>query len=134
MKVDGRCHCGAIVFKAIVDPDKVEICHCSDCQTLSGTAFRVTVPARRKNFELLQGALKTYVKVADSGVGRALTFCPDCGASIYSTAAGDEAADCYIRVGTLTQRRQLPPKIQYWTRSALAWLHVMADIPAVARQ
>ena len=43
MKVDGHCHCGEITFEAEVDPDAVNICHCTDCQTLSGTAFASSV-------------------------------------------------------------------------------------------
>jgi hypothetical protein len=40
MKIDGHCHCGEITFEAEVDPDALNICHCTDCQTLSGSAFR----------------------------------------------------------------------------------------------
>ena len=45
MKVTGRCHCGQISFEAEIDPAQVRICHCADCQTLTGTAFRTTVPS-----------------------------------------------------------------------------------------
>jgi hypothetical protein len=34
MKIDGGCHCGYITYVAEIDPDKVGICHCTDCQTL----------------------------------------------------------------------------------------------------
>ena len=44
MKVDGACHCGRITFEAEIDPERVRICHCSDCQVLSGSAFRITAP------------------------------------------------------------------------------------------
>src|ERR1700730_6936527 len=44
MKIDGRCHCGEITFEAEVDPDALHICHCTDCQTLSGSAFRMNIP------------------------------------------------------------------------------------------
>jgi hypothetical protein len=43
MKVTGRCHCGQISFEAEVDPATVRVCHCTDCQTLTGTAFRTNV-------------------------------------------------------------------------------------------
>jgi hypothetical protein len=36
MKVEGGCHCGAIAYEAVVDPQSAGLCHCSDCQTLSG--------------------------------------------------------------------------------------------------
>ena len=43
MKIDGGCLCRHITYQAEVDPDKVAICHCTDCQTNSGTAFGVVV-------------------------------------------------------------------------------------------
>ena len=42
MKIDGQCHCGQITFEAEIDPEAVSICHCRDCQTLTGSPFRVT--------------------------------------------------------------------------------------------
>ncbi len=58
MKVDGHCHCGSIVYEAEVDPEQVVICHCTDCQSLSGTAFRTAVPTKPNTFRLLSGAPK----------------------------------------------------------------------------
>jgi len=46
MKVSGRCYCGQISFEAEIQPDKVRVCHCTDCQTLSGSAFRTNVRKR----------------------------------------------------------------------------------------
>ena len=40
MKVDGTCHCGRVTYAADLDPAGVLVCHCTDCQTLSGSAFR----------------------------------------------------------------------------------------------
>ena len=44
MKVTGACHCGSITIEGEADPEKVGICHCTDCQTGTGSAFRVSVP------------------------------------------------------------------------------------------
>ena len=52
MKITGGCHCGAITYEAEVDPGKVSVCHCTDCQTLTGSAFRIVVPAKREGFKL----------------------------------------------------------------------------------
>ena len=43
MKVDGGCHCVYIKYEAEIDPEKVSICHCTDCQTGSGSAYRTNV-------------------------------------------------------------------------------------------
>ena len=37
MEVEGSCHCGQVTYRATVDPDKASLCHCTDCQTLSGS-------------------------------------------------------------------------------------------------
>ena len=58
MDVTGRCHCGAITYRATVDPATVGICHCTDCQMLSGSAYRVSVPAPAATFKILSGKPK----------------------------------------------------------------------------
>ena len=78
MKVDGRCHCGFITFAAEIVPEKVWLCHCTDCQTLSGSAFRTVAPTRAGAFTLLSGEVKNYVKIGTSGARRLHGFCPEC--------------------------------------------------------
>src|SRR5881227_910405 len=75
MKIDGRCHCGFITYEADIDPEKVMVCHCTDCQTLSGSAFRIVAFTRENAFSLLSGEPKIYVKVAESGSKRSQAFC-----------------------------------------------------------
>jgi Glutathione-dependent formaldehyde-activating enzyme len=67
MKIEGGCHCGSIRFEAEVDPATVVICHCTDCQTSSGSAFRTVVVTKPGTFALLSGAPTVYVKTAESG-------------------------------------------------------------------
>lgn len=120
MHITGSCHCGKISYEAEIDPNAVSICHCTDCQTLSGTAFRVTAFASKENFRL-QGQPKIYVKLAESGNKRAQAFCPDCGSPLYATQA-DDPQMFGIRLGTSHQRAQLKPSRQVWCRSELSWL------------
>ena len=129
MKIDGRCHCGAITYEAEIDPAKVLVCHCTDCQTLSGSAFRVSVPSEGDSFRFLTGRPKIYVKTAESGNHREQAFCPDCGSPIYASAVGG-TPPLSIRVGTIRQRDQLLPRKQVWFRSAQRWL---SDLGTVAR-
>ena len=67
MNIDGTCLCGQIQFEAIVDPETTTICHCTDCQINSGTAFGYVVGAINDSFNLLKGELSFYIKLADSG-------------------------------------------------------------------
>ena len=138
MKVDGSCHCGFLTFQAEVDPAKVEVCHCSDCQKFSGSAFRVIVPSEPGTFRLLTGLPKTYVKTADSGNKRVQAFCPHCGTSIYGApyVEGKPATPRVVglRAGAINQRAQLAPKAQFWTQSRLDWVTGLAALPACERE
>ena len=133
MKVEGQCHCGQVTFEAQIDPGVVRICHCTDCQTMSGTAYRVTVAAPAATFVMRTGQPKIYIKIAESGNQRAHAFCGNCGAQIYSAAPKDPQVYA-VRVGTLKQRRELPAKNQIWFRSALPWVADLRDLPHVEGQ
>ena len=71
MKVTGRCHCGQISFEAEIDPTQVRVCHCTDCQTLTGTAFRTNVGSLPGTFVLKSGAPKIDISSGD-GLRKAL--------------------------------------------------------------
>ena len=128
MKIDGGCHCGHIKFRAEVDTDKVLICHCTDCQTLSGSAYRTVVLAIDNTFEMVSGKLKLYEKTADDGSIRIQSFCPDCGTPIYSSPPPGKTGFVGIRVGSIKQRDQLVPKNQIWTRSAQPWTQDLSQM------
>jgi hypothetical protein len=133
MHVEGSCHCGHITYEAEVDPDTVGICHCTDCQTLTGSAYRITVRSLKGAFKLLSGRPKIYVKTAESGNQRAHGFCPDCGTPLFATTVG--IPDIYgIRVGTTRQRQLLTPRRQGWCRSALAWVMNLEALPRAEKQ
>jgi hypothetical protein len=134
MKIDGRCHCGFIAYEADIDSEKVMICHCTDCQTLSGAAFRIVAFTHQDAFRLLSGTPKIYVKTGESGAKRSQAFCPECGTPIFSAPVGEGAKVHSIRVGTIRQRDQIVPKSQLWSRSSQRWLNGLGSIPALETQ
>jgi hypothetical protein len=134
MKVDGRCHCGHITYEAEIDPEQVRICHCTDCQTLSGSAFRTVAATKPGTFKLLSGQPKIYVKVGENGTPRQQSFCPECGSPIFSAPTGDGTKQHYLRVGTIRQRNELKPRAQWWHRSAQRWLDELPSMDKVEKQ
>ena len=130
MHIDGHCHCGYLNFEAEADPENVSICHCTDCQTGSGSAFRVSIRAPGHTFKMLSGEPTFYLKTtAENGNPRLQAFCPKCGSPIYSTSHGPNPESYMLRVGTLRQRDQITPKQQNWFRSARPWVLELASIP-----
>jgi hypothetical protein len=135
MRIDGSCHCGFITIEGEADPDKTQICHCTDCQTGTGSAFRVSIPVSGTTLKMT-GQPSFYLKTtAESGRPRVQAFCPKCGSPIYSTTPGDGVQPSYtVRVGILRQRDQLVPRRQHWFRSARSWVTGLAAVPRNDKQ
>lgn len=135
MKVTGACHCGQVTYEAEVDPERSGICHCTDCQVLTGTAYRVSVPTLPGSFRLLSGTPSVYLKTtADSGARRRHAFCPNCGSPVYASVDEDAPPTRTVRVGGLAQREQLAPRRQIWCQSARSWSQDIASLPGVPKQ
>jgi hypothetical protein len=134
MKIDGGCHCGYITYEAEAFPERASICHCTDCQTLSGTAFRTSIPTVEDGLRFLSGEPAVYVKTGESGAKRAQAFCPRCGSPIYATSVGAGPKVYNIRIGTVRQRNDLVPSRQIWSRSRQRWLDGLPSIRGLEKQ
>ncbi len=128
MHISGKCHCGAISFTATVDPSRVLVCHCADCQAFSGAPFRAVLPTAAESVEI-RGTAKHYVKVAESGNKRVQAFCPECGTQLYATEGEGLPKVLNLRLGCVEQRDQLAPAAQIWGESAMPWLEALRSVP-----
>ena len=120
MDINGACLCGDITWEAVIDPALVGVCHCTDCQTVGGTAFQFTTRVARHDFRLLSGALTTYIKVAESGNPRAMSFCGRCD-TMNHPGNTDETGLLSLRLGGCHQKHELTPQFQIWCQSAMQW-------------
>ena len=133
LPLTGGCLCGALRYEISEAPLLTYTCHCTDCQTLTGSSYRVNVQTPAASFVLRSGAPKIYIKTAESGNKRAHAFCSNCGTPIYATDP-HEPRSYGIRVGTLKQRAELRPTRQIWYRSALPWVTDIRNVPHIERQ
>jgi hypothetical protein len=134
MHVTGSCHCGALRYEAEIDPAMIRVCHCTDCQRFSGSAFRVSVRAMPGSLKLTAGAPRTYTKTAESGKPSEQAFCEHCGSHVYGTVPGSEPRISNLRLGSIDQRDQLRPVTQLWTRSRLTWVTELGGLPGSDKQ
>jgi hypothetical protein len=127
MQIDGACHCGTITWRATADPKLVAVCYCSDCQTFGSSAFQYAARVSRDSFQVTQGTLKAYAKLADSGNTRHYSFCADCGSGIHTSSADGDGL-LSLRLGGCRQKAELPPQVQIWSGSAPEWVSVKGDV------
>jgi hypothetical protein len=130
MPVDGQCHCGHVTFEAEIDPQAVSICHCTDCQSLTGSPFRVTVICPGEQVRIQSGSPKIYAKTGDNGRRRLQHFCADCGSPLFTSGEGAQTGNWGIRWGSIRQRDLLKPVRQIWCRSAVLWIQDVQGLPA----
>ncbi len=128
MHIDGRCHCGLVSYEAEIDPQAVSVCHCTDCQTLTGSPYRVTVICAGDQIRMTGKPAKIYTKTGDNGRRRYQHFCAECGSPLLTSGDG-EPGDWGIRWGSIRQRDRLRPKRQIWCRSAVPWITDLAELP-----
>jgi len=81
---EGGCLCGAVRYAAKAQPIRVTFCHCKFCQRATGSAYFVEPVFQRGDFEVTQGAPKTYDHRSE-GSGKVLTinFCATCGTKLF---------------------------------------------------
>jgi len=126
MRVTGSCHCGAVRYEAEVDPQAVGICHCTDCQRLTGSAYRVTVAALPGQFQLMAGKARRYRKMGDSGRPSDQFFCGTCGSPLWRVSADGEIG---LRLGCIDQRAAFSPTHQSFRKSALPLAFEIDNLP-----
>jgi hypothetical protein len=119
----GGCHCRALRYAISQPPLGVYVCHCTDCQSLSGAAFAmgVVIPAAAFTFT---GSPRLVRRVLGSGTISTRWICPECGVWVCGGSKLDAVAPekRVVRGGTLDDTSWLKPTTHYWTRSAQPWI------------
>jgi hypothetical protein len=125
LPLPGGCLCGAVRYSLNGAPLLVHVCHCHDCQSISGSAYSLTVlvPAAALTFT---GPVDTSTRTTARGREVRNTACAHCRAGLTSN---DVARPDFmgLRAGTLDDAGWAVPIAQTFVRSAIPW----AVIPGV---
>lgn len=125
---EGGCQCGRVRYCLAGEPLGLAICHCTECQRQSGSAFGMSLAVPESGFELLSGELRTFRVICDSGREKECAFCPHCGTRIHHRGSTPVLS---IKAGTLDERAWLEPDTHYWTRSKQPWVVIPEGVPCV---
>jgi hypothetical protein len=127
----GGCLCGAVRYTARAEPAFVSVCHCRDCQKLTGSAFGALAGFPQSAVEI-HGMLKTFTKIADSGRPIVRRFCPECGSSISEEPAARPDM-VILNVGTFDDPTALRPAVQIYCDRALPWVQLAGNMQSHPR-
>jgi hypothetical protein len=131
---EGGCQCGAVRYQLEGEPVALVVCHCTECQRQSGSAFGMSLFVLRKSLRLLSGELKKFTREGESGNIVGCMFCGDCGTRIYHESEMLGEGTVNIKPGTLDDTSWLSPSLQVWTRSKQPWVPLAEGVRAMERQ
>ena len=78
MSREGGCACGAVRYRLGREPMFVHCCHCTSCQTETGSAFAINALIEADQVETLKGAPEPVMTPSESGRGQQVWRCPEC--------------------------------------------------------
>lgn len=80
MDHDGGCVCRQVRYRVAGSPIIVHACHCTRCQTLTGSAFAVNAMIEADRVTLLRGASREH----ELEGGHVWARCPTCHVGVWS--------------------------------------------------
>jgi hypothetical protein len=129
----GGCMCGKVRYESSADPAAFVLCHCRDCQYVSGGAAASVVVVPTPALKVTQGTLKGYSSVGENGKKVTRKFCPDCGTPMFSELESNPDI-MVVKAGTMDDPSGLKPAMTLWTHSAQPWAYIDASIPSFEKQ
>src|SRR5579863_7778141 len=123
--IEAGCNCGALAVEVPGPSQLIVACHCTECQRLTGSPFRVGAFYPAKDVKIA-GATKEFVRDGSSGGKVRSYFCPNCGSTVYWKA--DKAPDFIgVAVGCFADSSYPHPTRSIWEQTRHRWMQVDAD-------
>ena len=131
MTIEGGCRCGAVRYTLSLDDlPRTYACHCTDCQTWSGSAFSQQAVVAEDAIEV-SGPIAIYELTSPSGRISRQRMCEICHTRIFNTNSARPGV-AVVRAGTLDRSNELAVSAHIWVRSKQPWLELPEATPRFA--
>ena len=117
--ITGGCLCGAIRFETNAEPEFQLLCHCTDCQTVSGAAAYAAYVVPIDSLKVNHGETNHFDVTASSGRINSRHFCPTCGTRVWAVLA--ELGKASVNGLALDDRNHFQPGSNHMTSDAQTW-------------
>lgn len=117
---EGHCHCGLVQYEYSGKPLTCYSCHCTDCQSSSGSAFTLVTVVFESEVKLTHGQLSvnTYTHAGKEGHRY---HCAHCGSTLWRSAT-EMPGIVSISSGTFSDTSWIEPVAHIWVSSSQPWL------------
>ena len=128
----GGCLCGSIRYTCAEEPLMSGICHCTDCQENSGSAFIPILIFKKESVSVVGNTSKVFEHNGDSGKSVRRSFCSNCG-SPYMVEYEVTPDFRVILAGTLDDKSKIKPEWNIYTDSKQPWVELPLHIKSFER-
>ncbi|MBX9814982.1 MAG: GFA family protein [Sphingomonas sp.] len=132
-ELTGGCLCGAVRYR-LREGFRLRpyACHCTDCQTRTGSAFSLHMLFARADLTI-EGELDAGASKQPSGAHATIWGCAICKTRIF---AENESRPGFgsLRCGTLDRSAEVVPAAHLWVGSKQPWIVLPEGVPALAEQ
>jgi hypothetical protein len=132
MEVTGGCLCRQVRYRITAAPIVTRVCWCRLCQYLGAGSATVNV-CFPSNAITIEGEMRDYSNVAESGNKMHRRFCPTCGTALFSEAEVRPHL-IFVRAGTLDDPEIAKPSATIWTSQAPTWACMDPALPQIEKQ
>ena len=132
LPLTGGCACGAVRYAIGAVPRAFYLCHCTECQRQSSSAFGECLRCDPASVTVA-GEMKTVRRSSESGAVRLGDFCPQCGVRLFHRSDGDPDR-LNVKAGTLDDTTWLIPAGHIWTGSKQPFVKIGEDELAYPKQ
>jgi hypothetical protein len=131
MKIEGRCYCGALRYKADADALFTAQCHCRECQYVSGGAPNLVIGVPEAAFSYITGEPKAFRR-PDLSNPVTREFCGECGTHILAKGSALPGT-LILKVGTLDDPTAFTPQMAINLIDKQSFHHVPEGVPTFER-
>ena len=122
--------CGGIRFEFTKPAGPFELCHCTRCRKVTGSAFFSGLYVRVEDFHLVEGKelITTYeAPILREPPAYRVSFCSRCGSPVPNPAADTELVE--IPAGLLDDDPEMKPDKHIFVELKSPWFEVTDHLP-----
>jgi hypothetical protein len=130
--IHGSCLCGAIRFEFSKAAGPFELCHCSRCRKVTGSAFFAGLYVRGEDFRYVQGEelITTYeAPILREPPAYRASFCSRCGSPVPPLTTRSRSGLLEIPAGLLDDDPGMKPDKHIFVEVKSPWFEITDDLP-----
>ena len=124
LPLTGRCGCGAVAFELSAPLQAAAYCHCTRCQSRTGTAVQASARIEPGSFSLTAG--EEHLRDWSPPGGLSKVFCGECGSALFAWDPETKEVSI-VRMAAIDGDPGVRPQARQYVAYAAPWEPIPDD-------